>query len=845
MKKEYKIFDDDTIELLRSDVIKKFDNILKTNTHCKLLVDDIFENTGRSVGNTTIRRFFGLDRSANKPSIYTLDTLSLYAGYDSFEHFIFQKKENRKTGKSKKNKSLQRYNWQEFKAISDEFSYLNYKIVKNKLKLPYDIVIERQNTSDFISNFFESDKMVTAIVSPPDCGKSIAVAKFIEKRWFNYNPTNDVLIYFGPHSFTQLVNKSFDFQSWFSNTFKNYDYIEFLNFFELNVEKREGNCVIIFDSIETIANNSKLFDLFINAFIKYISTIEHIKWIKIIFLSRTATWNNIISTISKFQALERFFYNLPFKTTNDSLINFELLNKDEIESIIKLALNKYFINDYTLVRPILSTNICQLLRYPFFLELYINNYLNNKESSLSEVGIISSFIDDRITNTELNEEKQFVIDIFLKSTNYGLDSYNISKNKLVSFFQHKNSINALRELLNQGVFKEKLIFNKLGALSNYIEMRNYQIFLFFVVNHIANQYKNIKIRTFLYVLSTYNENEKLKYDIICWLIKICFFRKDYELILNLRSILIKIKTIEVGNKFIEGSGLEKILLTIKNELCINPKARQCLLPKMAKYAEWQKFFFEYCDDLDFINIFYGDSLLNYLLYKSTDKGMMFAHSILLTKNVLTLNYSNAKFHYDTLNKLNIDLNQAHPKLLGKTIAAKVYFLLAFEHNVPLSFWDKSLEFERKFIYSNAYKNYYQQFYIELMPATSLAQRYDLTIYFWGKIFPHYDKLLEQVWGSDYERGKIFVANAYLELGQYQNGINIFNSIHLDKINNFRAISNSLYYITLSKFLLIDKKFTLALETLDKSIFISKSYNLPFLEQFAEVQKKKIVEASNN
>ena len=132
-----------------------------------------------------------------------------------------------------------------------------------------------------------------------------------------------------------------------------------------------------------------------------------------------------------------------------------------------------------------------------------------------------------------------------------------------------------------------------------------------------------------------------------------------------------------------------------------------------------------------------------------------------------------------------------------------------------------------------------------MPATSLAQRYDLTIYFWGKIFPHYDKLLEQVWGSDYERSKIFVANAYLELGQYQNGINIFNSIHLDKINNFRAISNSLYYITLSKFLLIDKKFTLALETLDKSIFISKSYNLPFLEQFAEVQKKKIVEASNN
>ncbi len=841
MKKEHKIFDDELLELLRADVIKEFKSILKTNTHCKLLVDDIFKKTGRSVGNTTIRRFFGLDRTANKPSFYTLDTLSQYAGFEDFEYFQLKKKGKRKTIRQNKDENQKKYDWDKFKSSTDDFSLLNLKITKNKFRLPNNIIIERKNSSKFISEFLESDKMVTAVIAPPECGKSTAVAKFIENKWFGSNPSSDILIYFGSHSFTQLVNKSFDFQLWFSGTFKNFDFIELLNYFNLNAQERKGNFVVIFDSIESIINNSKQFDSFINAFIKYVSTIEHIKWLKVIFLSRTSTWNAFISTISKYMALEGFFYKLPFKPTNESLINFELLNKEEIESIVNLALTKRFVNDYTLLRPILSTNIYQLLRYPFFLEIYINNYEKNKETSLSEVGIISSFVDDKITNTELNEEKQFVIDIFLELTNYGLDNYSISKNKLVNSFQHKNNLNALRELLNLGVFKEKLILNKLGALSNYIEMRNYQIFLFFISRHIANQYRTIKIRTFLYVLSAYNDNEKLKYDIICWLIKICFFRKDYELILNLRSILLKIKTIDVGNRFIESSGFEKILLTIKNELCINPKARGYLLPKMAKYSEWQEFFFEYCDDLDYINIFYGNSLINYLLYKSSEKGMLFAHSILLTKSVLALNYTHAKYHYDVLNKINIDLNQVHPKLLGKTIAAKVYFQLVFEKRVPLSFWDKSLEFERKFIYSNAYKNYYQQFYIELMPATSLAQRYDLTLYLWEKIFPHYDKLLEQVWGSDYERSKIFVANAFLELGQYQNGINIFNSIHIEKINNFRAISNSLYYIVNSKFLFFENKIDEAIESLEKTIYISKSFDLPFLEQFAGMQKRKILE----
>ena len=133
MKKENKIYDDEILELLRAEVIKEFKSILKTNTHCKLLVDDIFEKTGRSVGNTTIRRFFGLDRTANKPSFYTLDTLSQYAGFTDFEHFLIKKKEKRKTILQKEDKTSKEYDWDRFKSLANDFSLLNYKIIKNEI----------------------------------------------------------------------------------------------------------------------------------------------------------------------------------------------------------------------------------------------------------------------------------------------------------------------------------------------------------------------------------------------------------------------------------------------------------------------------------------------------------------------------------------------------------------------------------------------------------------------------------------------------------------------------------------------------------------------------------------
>lgn len=831
MKEKYKIFDEKLLKLLKAEVIKEFNSDLKTNSQSNLLVNNIVESTGRSIGNSTVRRFFGLDRSHSKPSQYTLDTFSIYAGYESFEAFSSKNKTNKKT--KKKEETQKTFRWEDFKKIAFNYSNLNFKIFKNRLKLPFEIVIERQKTSEFISSFLKSDKIISAVVAPPDCGKSTAIAKFIEKEWFGDSESENILIYISPCAFTQLLNKNFDLNEWFASVSKGFDLASCINHFNQNEAERKGQLLFIVDTIELITKSSKNFDLFVNSFIKYVSTYENIKWAKVLLLSRTSTWNSFISFISKYQALEKFLFKLPFKQTNESLINFELLSKDEIEKIIKLALKKVSIENYQLIRPIFTTNIQQLLKYPFFLEIYIKNFLIDAETSLSEAAVISRFIDDKITNSEHSEENRALIEMFLKETNFGLASNQVSKSKLLANFKHKNTLIAFRELLDKGFFKERLVYNKRGVLSNYLEMRNQQIFLYFIARQIAMQFKTISIRTFLYVLNMYGNYEELKYDILCWLIKICFFEKNYELILKLKDIILKIKTIEIGNQFIENSGLEAILLTIKNELSIDLKAQKFLLPKMAKYAEWQEYFFEYNDDLDYINLFYGDSILSYLLYNSTDKGMLFAHSILLTKNVFCLNQKKAKFHFDILDKIKIDLNFVQPKLLGRVLSAKTYYLLVFKRKVPLYFWEECLAFERKFIYSNTYKNYYPQFYIELIPATSLAQRYDLVMYFWERIFPHYEKLLEQVWGGDYERTKLFVANALLERGQYEDARIIFNSFRKEKINNSRAASHTIFHIVLSKLLFHENKADEARASLEQAIFISRSINSIFFEKFAE------------
>ncbi len=73
------------LHYLRELITNKFSRPIINTTDCKLLEDAIQEAINQRLSIDTISRLFGIKKSNSLPSIFTLDTCSIYVGYASWE----------------------------------------------------------------------------------------------------------------------------------------------------------------------------------------------------------------------------------------------------------------------------------------------------------------------------------------------------------------------------------------------------------------------------------------------------------------------------------------------------------------------------------------------------------------------------------------------------------------------------------------------------------------------------------------------------------------------------------------------------------------------------------------
>lgn len=74
------------IEELKTEIEKTFGRVIATRGDCQLLADDLYLKTGAILSYNTFRRLFGIIEY-RKPRESTLDALSVYIGFQSFQDF--------------------------------------------------------------------------------------------------------------------------------------------------------------------------------------------------------------------------------------------------------------------------------------------------------------------------------------------------------------------------------------------------------------------------------------------------------------------------------------------------------------------------------------------------------------------------------------------------------------------------------------------------------------------------------------------------------------------------------------------------------------------------------------
>lgn len=80
MEREY-------IGLLKSYIEKTLGRRVLSSTDCRYLFNDITQQLDSSISFNTLRRFFNLMETKHEQSMYTLDILSAYCGFSSFDEF--------------------------------------------------------------------------------------------------------------------------------------------------------------------------------------------------------------------------------------------------------------------------------------------------------------------------------------------------------------------------------------------------------------------------------------------------------------------------------------------------------------------------------------------------------------------------------------------------------------------------------------------------------------------------------------------------------------------------------------------------------------------------------------
>lgn len=163
--------DVDAIHLLKEEVIIVFGHSLKSSGDCNKLQEDIYKKSGDIINFNTLRRFFGLIKTEFNPSKNTLNILSRYCGYESFQNFTssFQIQPNKEN-----NELLIAYLVDIFRSVAvnneydETFHLIVQKSVSYLLKFPgiknefYRKIVRTENGRNYyFEQYFHIDELAT------------------------------------------------------------------------------------------------------------------------------------------------------------------------------------------------------------------------------------------------------------------------------------------------------------------------------------------------------------------------------------------------------------------------------------------------------------------------------------------------------------------------------------------------------------------------------------------------------------------------------------------------------------------------------------------------------------
>ncbi|WP_184547373.1 hypothetical protein [Mucilaginibacter sp. FT3.2] len=410
-----------------------------TPSDCKVVSALIFNKTKYIVSETTLKRIYGFAYSKFNPSIFTIDVMAKYCGYNGWENFCEQQENNAEKA------STSNVDWDSLSAKALKITNFTLQALKNKSGIPYNQTIKRSFIDDHFNEFLRGDYTGTVFTAPSGYGKTIALCHWIdEKLLLNAKAeSNDIILFFSSSALMSIFISGRDLNDWLLTLLGYTPEEDVMSLLDVN-KRKEGNFYLIIDGFDEHMFKNEQFELMLYQLMDVFSFYQTQTWFKLVLSMRSSNWINNKHSLANNQDK---WYN-GFVTDDQSTDNVPLFSIQEIKELshkINPASQSNITTD-------IANDFTNPLYFQFYYKQHKDNFTLNDIDHFSIYDLISTFILNKVYLGHYATEKMLLLKGLVENMNFENRVYDLNKlkvNDLIKQYSH-----AYNELLSIGFLRE-------------------------------------------------------------------------------------------------------------------------------------------------------------------------------------------------------------------------------------------------------------------------------------------------------------------------------------------------------------------------------------------------------
>ena len=508
---------------LKSMVLGKAQIAQIVPADCYRLGLEIKAVTNKSVSETTLKRVFGFASSIHQPSIYTLNALAEYCGFESWDHFYTQMEQGKLL-------SSEQRSWSEISLNATKISLFNIQSNKHKCGIPYHFTIDRECIDVFMENFHRSGATTGIFTGGTGYGKTITISRWVEKQigQNHASANNDIFLFTNSLSLLQATAFGYHSNRWLAHLL-GFDSSELLDaFMEEYRDSAPGNFYLVVDELHSDLVADRQFYSVINQFIEMVRHFAQYRWFRIVLVMREVTlvkYDNLF----KDTIINPQWFSVLSGTSGHESASLPPFSNAELHQLIRN------ISGTTKSYHLLSSARKHLIRIPLFFQYYYE--LNGEElnpaqmTTFDEYRVLTQYLKRKVFNGVNTFGKQALMEELSSIVEQAGDHLQVTKKQAYTVIkQYKTAYN---DLLHAGMLIETTDGLEIRQ-QTVIRFQSNTIAAYFMALQLFNG--NYEMGLLIQKLNRTEISNGAKNDLLRWLLLFYIESDDMRLINRFDSI---------------------------------------------------------------------------------------------------------------------------------------------------------------------------------------------------------------------------------------------------------------------------------------------------------------------